>query len=209
MGGAQPISCTGSLSCRQGLRAYTPRPSGAGSPLGGTALEHQRDAADRCGSRRHHHGQPLGLADDEARRRRCSTRWASPTRPRWSPPTARPSGCTTSPRAPRRPGFKVIIAGAGGAAHLPGMTASMTDLPVLGVPVRVQGAEGHRLPALHRADARRRAGRHPGHRRGGGQERRPAGGPDPGPVRRGAGRAAGRLPRAPRPRRCPRRSRTR
>ena len=32
-------------------------------------------------------------------------------------------------------GFKVIIAGAGGAAHLPGMTASMTNLPVLGVPV--------------------------------------------------------------------------
>jgi 5-(carboxyamino)imidazole ribonucleotide mutase len=32
-------------------------------------------------------------------------------------------------------GFQVIIAGAGGAAHLPGMTASMTDLPVLGVPV--------------------------------------------------------------------------
>ena len=32
-------------------------------------------------------------------------------------------------------GVKVIIAGAGGAAHLPGMTASMTELPVLGVPV--------------------------------------------------------------------------
>jgi len=32
-------------------------------------------------------------------------------------------------------GFKVIIAGAGGAAHLPGMTASLTSLPVLGVPV--------------------------------------------------------------------------
>jgi 5-(carboxyamino)imidazole ribonucleotide mutase len=32
-------------------------------------------------------------------------------------------------------GFKVIIAGAGGAAHLPGMIASMTSLPVLGVPV--------------------------------------------------------------------------
>jgi 5-(carboxyamino)imidazole ribonucleotide mutase len=32
-------------------------------------------------------------------------------------------------------GFKVIIAGAGGAAHLPGMTASLTPLPVLGVPV--------------------------------------------------------------------------
>ncbi|MFZ5668843.1 MAG: 5-(carboxyamino)imidazole ribonucleotide mutase [Pseudomonadota bacterium] len=35
----------------------------------------------------------------------------------------------------RAAGVKVIIAGAGGAAHLPGMTASMTDLPVLGVPV--------------------------------------------------------------------------
>ena len=35
----------------------------------------------------------------------------------------------------RDSGFKVIIAGAGGAAHLPGMTASMTDLPVLGVPI--------------------------------------------------------------------------
>src|ERR1700754_2602996 len=32
-------------------------------------------------------------------------------------------------------GVKVIIAGAGGAAHLPGMTASLTDLPVFGVPV--------------------------------------------------------------------------
>ena len=40
-------------------------------------------------------------------------------------------------------GFKVIIAGAGGAAHLPGMTASLTELPVLGVPIEVQGAEGH------------------------------------------------------------------
>jgi len=35
-------------------------------------------------------------------------------------------------------GFHVIIAGAGGAAHLPGMTASMTPLPVLGVPVPVK-----------------------------------------------------------------------
>ena len=35
----------------------------------------------------------------------------------------------------REAGFKVIIAGAGGAAHLPGMTAAMTPLPVLGVPV--------------------------------------------------------------------------
>ena len=39
-------------------------------------------------------------------------------------------------------GFKVIIAGAGGAAHLPGMTASLTELPVLGVPVRTKALDG-------------------------------------------------------------------
>jgi 5-(carboxyamino)imidazole ribonucleotide mutase len=39
-------------------------------------------------------------------------------------------------------GFKVIIAGAGGAAHLPGMTASMTLLPVFGVPMNTQALEG-------------------------------------------------------------------
>ncbi|MCY1670626.1 5-(carboxyamino)imidazole ribonucleotide mutase [Novosphingobium sp. SL115] len=39
-------------------------------------------------------------------------------------------------------GFKVIIAGAGGAAHLPGMVASMTHLPVLGVPVESKALKG-------------------------------------------------------------------
>ncbi|HYM31719.1 MAG TPA: 5-(carboxyamino)imidazole ribonucleotide mutase [Candidatus Cybelea sp.] len=39
-------------------------------------------------------------------------------------------------------GLKVIIAGAGGAAHLPGMTASMTELPVLGVPVESKALGG-------------------------------------------------------------------
>jgi 5-(carboxyamino)imidazole ribonucleotide mutase len=39
-------------------------------------------------------------------------------------------------------GLKVIIAGAGGAAHLPGMTASMTMLPVLGVPVESRALKG-------------------------------------------------------------------
>ena len=39
-------------------------------------------------------------------------------------------------------GLSVIIAGAGGAAHLPGMTASMTNLPVLGVPVRSKALHG-------------------------------------------------------------------
>jgi 5-(carboxyamino)imidazole ribonucleotide mutase len=39
-------------------------------------------------------------------------------------------------------GLKVIIAGAGGAAHLPGMTASKTRLPVLGVPIRSKALQG-------------------------------------------------------------------
>ena len=44
-------------------------------------------------------------------------------------------------RAEKR-GLKVIIAGAGGAAHLPGMTASLTTLPVLGVPVESKALKG-------------------------------------------------------------------
>jgi 5-(carboxyamino)imidazole ribonucleotide mutase len=39
-------------------------------------------------------------------------------------------------------GVRVIIAGAGGAAHLPGMTASLTDLPVLGVPIESKALKG-------------------------------------------------------------------
>jgi 5-(carboxyamino)imidazole ribonucleotide mutase len=39
-------------------------------------------------------------------------------------------------------GFKVIIAGAGGAAHLPGMTASLTELPVFGVPIESKALSG-------------------------------------------------------------------
>jgi phosphoribosylaminoimidazole carboxylase, PurE protein len=42
----------------------------------------------------------------------------------------------------RDEGFKVIIAGAGGAAHLPGMTAAMTPLPVFGVPVQSKALSG-------------------------------------------------------------------
>ncbi len=42
----------------------------------------------------------------------------------------------------RAQGIKVIIAGAGGAAHLPGMTAAMTPLPVLGVPVQSKALSG-------------------------------------------------------------------
>ncbi len=42
----------------------------------------------------------------------------------------------------RQRGIEVIIAGAGGAAHLPGMTASMTTLPVVGVPVKSRALNG-------------------------------------------------------------------
>lgn len=45
-------------------------------------------------------------------------------------------------RGARDAGFKVIIAGAGGAAHLPGMTAALTPLPVFGVPVESKALSG-------------------------------------------------------------------
>ncbi len=45
-------------------------------------------------------------------------------------------------QAARGRGLKCVIAGAGGAAHLPGMTAALTDLPVLGVPVESKALKG-------------------------------------------------------------------
>ena len=45
-------------------------------------------------------------------------------------------------KSARDEGFKVIIAGAGGAAHLPGMTAALTSLPVFGVPVQSKTMSG-------------------------------------------------------------------
>ncbi|MCZ8103899.1 MAG: 5-(carboxyamino)imidazole ribonucleotide mutase [Alsobacter sp.] len=45
-------------------------------------------------------------------------------------------------RGAKAAGYKVIIAGAGGAAHLPGMAASLTSLPVLGVPVESKALSG-------------------------------------------------------------------
>ena len=45
-------------------------------------------------------------------------------------------------KSAKQRGLKVIIAGAGGAAHLPGMTAAMTPLPVLGVPVQSKALSG-------------------------------------------------------------------
>lgn len=45
-------------------------------------------------------------------------------------------------KSAKKSGFKVIIAGAGGAAHLPGMTAALTPLPVFGVPVESKALSG-------------------------------------------------------------------
>lgn len=45
-------------------------------------------------------------------------------------------------RGARSAGFKVIVAGAGGAAHLPGMTAALTPLPVFGVPIESRSLKG-------------------------------------------------------------------
>jgi len=53
-----------------------------------------------------------------------------------------PDRLTEFSKSARKQGFQVIIAGAGGAAHLPGMTAAMTPLPVLGVPVQSKALSG-------------------------------------------------------------------
>jgi 5-(carboxyamino)imidazole ribonucleotide mutase len=53
-----------------------------------------------------------------------------------------PERLYTFARSARERGLKVIIAGAGGAAHLPGMTAALTPLPVLGVPVQSKSLLG-------------------------------------------------------------------
>lgn len=53
-----------------------------------------------------------------------------------------PDRMFTFARGAKAEGFKVVIAGAGGAAHLPGMTASLTPLPVFGVPVESKALSG-------------------------------------------------------------------
>ena len=88
-------------------------------------------------------------------------------------------------------GLEVIIAGAGGAAHLPGMVASMTALPVIGVPVKSR-AERAGFLAFDRADARRRAGCDRSDQRG--EECGPDRRVDPGVEGRGAGSPSGDVP---------------
>jgi hypothetical protein len=96
--------------------------------------------------------------------------------------------------APGR-GIRVIIAGAGGAAHLPGMLAAKTTLPVIGVPMPTKALGRPRLAPLDRPDAARHPGRDGRDRQR--RERRAACGRDPRPGRRGARRAPRRVPRRP------------
>jgi 5-(carboxyamino)imidazole ribonucleotide mutase len=53
-----------------------------------------------------------------------------------------PKRMYTEAKNAKQNGYKCIIAGAGGAAHLPGMTASLTELPVIGVPIRLNVLSG-------------------------------------------------------------------
>lgn len=70
----------------------------------------------------------------EALEVKCETRIVSAHRT--------PKRLTEYAETARNRGLKVIIAGAGGAAHLPGMTAAMTPLPVFGVPVESKALSG-------------------------------------------------------------------
>ena len=53
-----------------------------------------------------------------------------------------PDRLTSFAKGARAAGFDIVIAGAGGAAHLPGMTAAMTSLPVFGVPIESKALKG-------------------------------------------------------------------
>ena len=93
-------------------------------------------------ARRHRHGQPVRLGRRCVTPPRRSPRSVSPTRRGSSRRIARPIGSTPTRAARVTRGLQVIIAGAGGAAHLPGMMAALTPLPVLGVPVESKALSG-------------------------------------------------------------------
>ena len=68
--------------------------------------------------------------------------WGSPMTTALSPPHRTPQRLYDFASGARARGVKVIIAGAGGAAHLPGMTAALTSLPVFGVPIESKALSG-------------------------------------------------------------------
>ena len=99
---------------------------------------------DRRGqpARRRDHGQRLRPADDAGRDRRARRVRRRRTRSAIVSAHRTPDVMFEYARGAADRGLRVIIAGAGGAAHLPGMTASMTPLPVIGVPVPLAQLDG-------------------------------------------------------------------
>ena len=87
-------------------------------------------------------GSKLRLGDDAPCRRHARRSSASPHETKVVSAHRTPKRLYDYAHSAKERGLKVVIAGAGGAAHLPGMTASMTSLPVLGVPVESQALKG-------------------------------------------------------------------
>ena len=72
----------------------------------------------------------------------CARNSASPAKRRSFPPIARRKDLEQYAGKAHERGLRVIIAGAGGAAHLPGVTAAFTTLPVIGVPIESKSLKG-------------------------------------------------------------------
>ena len=92
-----------------------------------------------------------------------------------SPPTGRPICLFDYAATAADRGLEVLIAGAGGAAHLPGMAAAKTTLPVLGVPIESVDPAWRRFAAVNRANAGGHSRRHVGDRPGRRRQRRALG----------------------------------
>ena len=103
--------------------------------------------------------------------------------------------CSITRNRRRQRGLQIIIAGAGGAAHLPGMAAAMTSLPVLGVPVESKALKGMDSLLVHRANAGGRPGRNAGDWSRRRRQRRAFRGFDSGAARRKNPRRIGRVSR--------------
>ena len=115
-----------------------------------------------------------------------------PSRPTSSRRTGCRRRCSPTAEAAAGRGLQVIIAGAGGAAHLPGMLAAVTPLPVIGVPVPLKYLDGmDSLLSIVQMPAGVPVATVGGRQR---PQRRPARRPHPRGVRRGAAAADGRVP---------------
>ncbi len=150
------------------LAAHRRFPLSAAFPPQGAGLEQQ------ARRRRDHHGQPVRLGDDAPCRRDADALGVAHDK-RIVSAHRTPERLFDFAKGAKAAGFKVIIAGAGGAAHLPGMTAALTPLPVFGVPVESKALSGPGFAAVDRPDAGRHSRRHARHRQGRRDQRRAAG----------------------------------